>query len=344
MRILKIDQKQREITCIPESMDDLWHLEKIIDKGDIIYGSADRKIKPSKEGEKAERIKLFIELQAEEAHFQEYSENLRINGIILGGKPEEFIELKTHQSIEIKTGEKIKIQKKELMKWQIERLKKAEQTSVASKLLIVLLDDEQAELAFVNQYSINKKAIVKENKKGKRFEQEKSNYFDTILEKIKLLEPKKILLVGPGFVKENLKKFIDDKKIKGFPALLVETTNSVGETGFNEIISQGKLEKIEHKLQLSKESQTIQDFLAKISKGKAEYGKEKVKEAIQLGAAEKLILAETYLMQNRAEAEEMLALAEKYGCETEIISSRNTQEKQIQGFGGIVATLRYKLE
>ena len=92
MKVLKIDKKENELVCIPDTLDDLWHLEKIIDKNDLVYGSVDRKIKPKKEGEKAERIKLYVELQVEEAHFQEFSENLRINGIMLSGKPEEYIE------------------------------------------------------------------------------------------------------------------------------------------------------------------------------------------------------------------------------------------------------------
>lgn len=344
MKVLKIDKKTGEITCIPETMDDLWHLEKIISKGDIVFGSTDRKIKPSKEGEKTERIKLFIELEVTEVHFQEFSENLRINGIILGGKPEEFIELKSHQSIEITPSEKIRLAKKELKQWQIDRLKKAADTSAAAKLLVILLDDEQAELAFINNYSISKKATIKEKRLGKRYTQEKSEYFDEILQKIIILEPKKILLAGPGFVKENLKKFIETKKIKGMPTVLIENTNSIGDTGFNELTKQGKLDRIEKELVLSKETKTIEEFLACLAKGKAEYGEENVKKAIGIGAVEKIILAETFLMQNRDSAETLLDLGEKYGCISEIISARNPNEKQITGMGGVVAILRYKLE
>lgn len=344
MKILKIDKKTSEISCIPESLDDLWHLEKILDKKDIIFGSTDRKIKPAKEGEKAMRINLFVELEVEEAHFSEYSENLRINGIIMGGKPEEFIELKSHQSIDIKTGEKIKIRKVSLKQWQIDRLKKAENTSATAKMLVVLLDDEICELAFVNQYSITKKATIKEQKHGKRYAEEKSEYFNEIFDKIKALEPKKILIAGPGFVKENLQKFILDKKIKGFPTVLIETTSSIGETGFKELISQGKLDAVEKQLQMTKESKAIEEFLFALSKDKAEYGNEKVLAAILAGAASKVIISETFLMQNRENAEKILDAAESNGSEVEIISSRNPQEKQIHGFGGSVAILRYKLE
>lgn len=343
MKILRIDQKNSEISCIPESLDDLWHLERIIDKGDVIFGQTDRKIKPAKEGEKAMRVKLFVELQAQEAHFQEYSEDLRINGIIIGGKPEEYIELKSHQSIEIHSGDKIKIKKAALKQWQITRLKKAEATSATSRLLVVLLDDEEAELAFVNQYSLSKKAQIKEKRRGKMFKQEKSDYFDQIFDKIVSLEPKKILLAGPGFVKENLQKFITDKKIKGLGQVLIETTSSTGETGFKELISQGKLETVEKQLQMTKESKAIEEFLTALAKGKAEYGPAQVTKALTAGAAEKIIMAETYLMQNRIEAEKLLDLADAQGSEVEIISSKNPQEKNISGFGGAVCTMRYKM-
>ncbi len=344
MKVLKIDRKENEIQCIPETADDLWHLEKIISKNDIIFGTVDRKIKPKKEGEKAERIKLFVELQVEGTHFEEYSNELRVNGIILSGKPEEFIEIKSHQNLEIGYGEKIRIKKESLKTWQIDRLKKAEKTSASDALLAVMLDDEEAELAYINSYNIAKKATIKEKIKGKRYAQEKSTYFEEILKTIISFNPKKIILAGPGFTKDNLKKFIEDKKIKGFPLILTESTNAISSTGFNELMKEGKIEKVEKDLQISKESKVIEEFLGLVAKGKGEYGIDKVKAALEAGAVEKLIISETYLMQNRDKAEEILDLAEKNGSVMEIISSKNPQEKIIHGFGGVVATLRYKLE
>lgn len=343
MKVLKIDRKSNEIICVPQIHEDLWHLEKIIEKGDIVFGVTDRKIKPKFEGEKTERVKIFVEVEVMDVHFGEYSEELRINGVILSGKPEALVELKSHQTIEVKIGDRIKIRKKSIKQWQVERLRKAENFSNEMSFLVVLLDDEVCDLAFLTQYSINKKATIREKKRGKRFETGESSYFDEILQKIKLLSPKKILISGPGFTKDNLKKFIIEKKIIEPARALTESTNSVGETGFKELISQGKLEKIENQIQLSRESKVIEEFLAMLAKGRAEYGVEKVVEAISLGAVEKLILSETYLMQNRTEAEKVLELAESMGAEVNIVSSKNPQEKQIHSFGGVVATLRYTL-
>ena len=127
-------------------------------------------------------------------------------------------------------------------------------------------------------------------------------------------------------------------------SILTENTNSISATGFNELIREGKIEKIEKNLQITKESKIIEEFMNLVTKGKGEYGIEKINEALLQGAVEKLIISETHLTQNRDKTEEIMNTAEKMGSVIEIISSKNPQEKIIWGFGGIVATLRYKLE
>ena len=340
MKILKIDRKNREIVVATQTLNDLWHLEKIIEKGDIVSGHTDRKIKASKEGEKTLRQTIFVRIEVEDAHFQEFSQNLRVNGIIIDGKPEEFVELKSHHSLDVKIGEKFFLQKKEIKNWQVERLKKAEKESNSSKLLAIVLDDEEAELAFINQFAIEKKATIKAKKQGKMYAQEKDDYLDKIYEKMVALAPNKIIVAGPGFTKESYKKFCQNKDKKLH--LFMETINSIGETGFNELISTGKLDNLEKELELSSESKTIEDFMEKLAKQKADYGNEKIKELINSGNIEKLIVSETFLMEKRDKAEELMELAEKVGAEIKIISSKNPLEKTIHGFGGVVCTKRYK--
>lgn len=344
MKILKIDNKNNEIIVIPNNLDDLWHLEKIVSKGDTIFGSTDRKIKPKNEGEKAIRVKLFIELLVESAKFTEFNEKLKISGIITGGKPEEYIDLKAHQSIDIGIGEKIKIKKEKIKNWEIERLKKAEKESSASNLLCVVIDDESANFAFINQFEIKNKGIINSNKSGKMYNDEKSDYFEKIFEMVNQLHPKKVIFAGPGFTKENVKKFINEKKIKGGPKIITVSLNSTGETGFLELIKSKKLEEIEKNLELNKEGQLIEEFLEKLSENLADYGIDKVSELINLGAVDKLLISEKYLLTNRDNVEEIMKNAENFGCKINIISSKNPSEKTIYGMGGVVATLRYKVE
>jgi len=344
MKIQKINEKENLITVVPQSLDDLWHLDKIIEKGDLVKGKTDRKIKPKIEGEKTTREVMFVEIKVENLSYHEHSGTLKVNGIIVGGKPEELIELKSHHSVDIEIGKKITIIKETLKKWQIDRLKKAEKDSVSAGLLVVLLDDEQAELAFLDQFSIRKKAKIFSSKQGKQYEKGVTNYFEELYKKIISLEAKKVVLAGPGFTRENLKKFLEEKKEKDFPKIFSVSTNDIGETGFRELIKGDKIEGVEKELQLTTESKLIEEFMKGVTKGLAEYGQEKVIDAINLGAVSKLIISEKFLVENRKDAEKIITLAEKMGTETHIISSKNPNEEQVSGFGGVVAILRYKLE
>ncbi|MDD3159411.1 MAG: mRNA surveillance protein pelota [Candidatus ainarchaeum sp.] len=342
MKIIEINKKFGKITVYTENLDDLWHLEKIIEKGDVISGKTDRKIKPSKEGEKTIRQTIFVEIKIEEINFQEFSENLKVSGIIISGHPKEFVEEKAHQSLDIKVGEKVEIKKNQIKNWQIERLKKAENDSMSSKLAVILLDDEFCEIAFINQFSINKKAKILSKKSGKQYATESDNYFEEINQKIEQLKPEKLLIAGPGFTKENLAEFLINKNKNR--KIIVETTNSIGETGFTELISTGKFSKIEKDLTLSKESELIEEFLTNLAKNKGSYGIKIIKEDLENGLISKLLISEKYFMENREKCEEIMNDGEKFKTETHIITTKNPKEQIIFNFGGVVGILRYKKE
>ena len=88
MRILKIDGKENLLQVVPEIEDDLWHLERIIEKHDIVSGSADRKIKPKEAGEKPIRIKLSVSLDVESVEFHRFWDNCVYQEQLLKGNPQ----------------------------------------------------------------------------------------------------------------------------------------------------------------------------------------------------------------------------------------------------------------
>ena len=62
MRVLKIDEVENFLHLVPEIEDDLWHLERIIEKHDLVSGLSDRKIKPKEAGEKPIRVESQVDL------------------------------------------------------------------------------------------------------------------------------------------------------------------------------------------------------------------------------------------------------------------------------------------
>ena len=170
MRILKIDKKNQLLELIPDSLDDLWHLEKVIESGDLVSGKSTRKIKPKHAGEKAERIPVFLKLEAASTEFHRFSGKLRVSGAIIEGKPEELVEIKSHHSLEFEPGKKIRVEKKTLKNWQVQRIEKAKKDSGRESILAILLDDEKAYFYEVKEFGPSEKGKIEAQKEGKRYE------------------------------------------------------------------------------------------------------------------------------------------------------------------------------
>ncbi len=86
MKVLGFDRKEGRMKLVPEVLEDLWHLERVLEPGDIVSSSSTRVFKASeKEGEEGERKKVRIELQAEKIDFSKSASKLRVTGKIIGG-------------------------------------------------------------------------------------------------------------------------------------------------------------------------------------------------------------------------------------------------------------------
>ena len=344
MKVLKADQKLGLLEIVPEVPDDLWHLERIIEKGDIVSGETDRKIKGN-EGEQVKRIKLFVELEVEGAEFHKFSGLLRVNGTIVSGKPEEFIEQRAHQSLDLELGKKISVKKKSLKAYQLERLKKA-QNATRGSVLLVVLDDESASFAVLKEFSLEEKASIRGSRKGKQLEGEEGEdaFFSEILEKAKQSGLEKIVFAGPGFTKDKLKAFLA-KKGELKPTHFFEPANSVGRTGLNELLKSDALQKIVQEMQVLKDARLLEKILAELGRnsGMACYGLKEIGGAIDSGAVELLLVSDKMLLSNRDKAEELMDKAEKSRAEAHIVSSETEAGKKLDSFGGSLALLRYRL-
>ena len=235
------------------------------------------------------------------------------------------------------------VKKKALKNYHLERLERARKGSTRGKALIVIMDDEEAELAFLKDIGIEQKARILAGKQGKRMGKgdNKRAYFEELLGKIKELRVDKIVVAGPGFEKQNFEKFLKEKNsvIKA----TFESTNSVGITGLNELIKSGKIDKLIAGFHVAEEARAVEKVLEGLSSGKAAVGLSEVKKAVEAGAVEELVVEEKLLSVNRNEVEELLEKTEQLNGRIVFASQKNDAGKKLDGLGGIAATLRYKL-
>jgi protein pelota len=345
MRVLLLDKKNSALKLIPEVKDDLWHLERILERGDLVSGATDRKIKPRAEGEKHIRVKLFLTVEAEKIDFNRETGNLRVTGAIRGGKPADLVELGASHSIEIPLGKAVRIEKKELKGFQIERLERARRATEQGKLLLVVLDDEQADFALLREFELERRGTIRSGREGKRFESTagKGAFFKRVIERAKEIKPDAVIFAGPGFTKDSLKKWLEEKGEKG--NFHFASTNSVGITGLNELVKGKAIEGIVRETQIAKDTRLVEALLKELGQesGLAEYGAAEVKKAVECGAVKELLLCDSFLLGHREEAEELLNPTEQMGGKVHLVDSRNEAGKKLLSLGGVAAILRFKV-
>jgi len=349
MKILKFDRKNGEMKIVLETMEDLWHLSRVLEQNDIIASKSSRIYKKpadwDAEGESEEKKHVYVELIAEKIEFHKYSNRLRATGKIIAGTPEEFVQLSKYHTIDIELDEPVTI-KKNWKSYQLDMLKHAQKSSKKPKIGIVVMDDEKALFSTIKDYGIEFEFELPSHtsKKDEKFEEKKNQFFGDVFKKLREMKVDKIILGGPGFTKDNLKKFIADRDKEFLKRLVFESCSTAEKSGVYELLKRGALSKIAIEERIEMEFSLIEKFLAELSKGTglALYGLEQVKRAIEYKAVKELFVVDESLRKNK-DIEKILEDAEKIKSDVTIFSSENEAGKQLAGFGGIACTLRFKI-
>ncbi len=343
MKVLKKALKEGLLVVVPSSVDDLWHLDKILEKGDLISASTTRKF--VSESGRSERKDMRVVISLESTEFDPHTERLHLLGVIKEGRPEKYVSLGAHQSVDVNPGIKIGV-RKHWKKHQLHRIQEAVKSSGKPKLYVLALDDEEACIALLLDSGIKKKALIKSGRSGKQYKtnSKQGDYFTEILEALESMEIHKIVVVGPGFVKDEFKEFSVEHNKALAKKMSVEGAGSGGESGVRDALKLGVIERIAADSKLSQETLLVEDVLTEIARnGLAAYGLKEVEQALDCNAVDKLLLSDTIFQKARNKAEVLMDKAEKARAETHIVNSEEEPGKKLDALGGVAALLRFKV-
>ena len=338
MKLLKRDYKHGIVTVLVDQDLDLWHLSKIVKPGDIISGSTERKILIDR-GDKKEsyRKKVFLAINVEKVSWEPGL--LRITGRILDG-PEDVPRGEYH-SFNVKKNDKITIKKDSwgLYKSLLEGYAKTKEYC----LLVLVFDRHEATIARINNtgYRIITTITLETLPKEEQGISKTYRELATMLEKE--YDSKRydgIIIGSPGFFKDYLLEALREELKK--KAVTVNISYG-GAHGVKEVLRNNSVQELFSKIKTFKDSILIEELKECIAKGLATYGLRQVRNALELGAVEKLLISEKYLEKARIEdnnIDELLSLAEAIRAEINIIN----ESQELEGLGGIAAILRYKIE
>ena len=359
MKVLKRDRKNQSYRLLVESEDDLWHLFHLIENDDVVTAlterrdqGADDKLRPSRDGKKKMRLGILVS----SLEFHDFAERLRVLGVIQEGPQDHG----SHHTLNIEDNSTLTIEKPIWKQSHLQLLENALQSTSSSSLLFVSLDMDEALVAVARYYGIEEIATIRSQRSGKQFQGKggRERFFQEIVSvSSQLPDDVPILLIGPGFTKENLHRYLKEKVPGLFGRCAVFASGQSGMAGINEVLKKGTAAKFTQAARVQFELSRVEDFLSELGKdsGMVSYGLDRVKSAAAQGAIEELLVCDEVLTQMKKGVKEngkpgsqvldtLMETVESQAGSIHIISRTHDGGRQLMSFGGVVAFLRYRMD
>src|SRR4030042_3010229 len=144
VKVVFKDPKSGEIKLIPENLDDIWHLYNIIEEGDLVrmvtFRTAEGEKADKLRAKKTEKKKMKLGIQVEKVNFHEFSNRLRIQGVIKEG----LQDLGSHHTFNVDAEEMqpLSILKEQWKSHQLQRIDEAVLQRTQPMMVFVCLDDD----------------------------------------------------------------------------------------------------------------------------------------------------------------------------------------------------------
>jgi protein pelota len=335
MQILKKNLKDGVVEVRVHTLDDLWHLQKLLEPGNLVTTKTRRKtaIKRGQDIEEGDRKPMILTLAVEKVEFRKSLGSMRITGPIKAGPSD--VQLSSYHTVSIKPGSEVKIEKES---WKPHQIKELEQAKTKKAMVFIcLIDRDQANFAELRESGVETLGTVKARKFAE--DEPRDEYYQKVLEYIeKKKDFQHIIVAGPGFERENLHDYIKVKNRALAEKILLHHTSSVGGSGINEVLKT-PVDRIVKDSRVARETQYVEELFKRIkTEGLAAYGPEETARAVDIGAVETLLVSD----EKTQEFEEIMNKTEKSKGEVVIISSEHESGEGFLHLGGIAALLRFR--
>lgn len=353
MKLLRRSPREGRVKVVPESPDDLWYLKGIIRRGDVVAGKTARRVRDEERlrADRGDRIQMHLSVRVEGVEFHPSVTRLRVTGRIIQG-PEDLISLGSYHTLDIKPGDAVTITKEEWHPWELMRLREAEKASKAPLVLIVAVEEGEAEFALVRRYGVEYLLRITSSVSGKGAAEEHASalrsFYAEVAAGLKEVLRREgvgaVILCGPGFAKEGLLSYLREKAPAVAELCTLEGAGAGGRTGVQEAIKRGAVDRVVRESRVSMETRLVEQVFVEIGRGTglAAYGQAEVGAALEMGAVDKLLISEDLLRKDE-KTEELLEKTRKTRGEVVIVSGEHEAGERLLALGGIAALLRFRI-
>lgn len=332
MNILDQDTKTGYMELEIESDADLWHLRHVVEPGDVLRMD-DRRT--TIEG--GEKRYCTLQLEVEKTAYE--GGRLRATGEITEAPDD--VEHGYH-TFNLEPGVTVEIWKQDWDDHQLDRVEQAADTE-DYEILVCMVDSDGANFAVITETGITELSEVESGTSGKMYRddaQGQEAFYDEVIAVLREhTDMDHIIVAGPGFEKENLVDRIEDDALDDI--VTVEDASTTGMAGVQEVIKRGAVDRVRTESRISDETEAVESVLDEIhSGGDVTYGEEPVREAVEMGAVERLLITDRMIREH----EELVDTVEDQDGTVQIVHEDHDAGKKLASLGGVAAMLRYSIE
>jgi protein pelota len=347
-----VEGGRERITLVPESLDDLWHLQYVLEPGDLVSGDTTRRLQRDDDTLRdtgGEREHVHVTLEVDDVEFAKFANRLRVGGLITGASKEEVVG--AHHTLNVEEFDEIDVEKV----WQPDqedRLEDAVEAAENPTVAVATVEEGEAHVHTVAQYGVEERASVTATTGKGEYARPREELFEELGAILARMEVDAIILAGPGFTKQDALEYIQEAHPDVAERIRTVDTSAVGGRGVHEVLKRGAVEEIQAETRIAEEADLIDELTDRMREGhEAAYGVEAVADAAEYGAVETLLVLDERLRRERTDegdwaqdADAILQSVEQQGGEVVVFSGEFEPGQQLRNLGGIAALLRYRLD
>eukprot|EP00347_Sterkiella_histriomuscorum_P014183 403361845 len=349
--------------------DDAWNLYNLMNIGDLVKGSAYRKIQKESYSGLVQNIKRKFDcvLRVESFEFDPEADAIRITGI--NAQENKYLKLGQYQSIEIQAPKTLTLIKTNFDIVHHKKLNDAVEMHNLGHVCVIVMEEGIAHLFLVGKNTSKLKAkIEKSISKKKAFAQQhdkqKNKFFEQVLQALiqhfvqGAKNLKSIVVGSPGFVKEAFYEYMKQESQKQHNVFLKQCldriilthTSSGFKHSLQEVINSRTVQDQINNLSVFSESVTLEKFfeILSLDPDRCCYGQRSVDFAMKAQAVETLLISDKLFRAKNVATRKlyvgMVEEAERNGLKNIIFSSMNPSGDRLNNLSGVAAILRYPLQ
>jgi stalled ribosome rescue protein Dom34 len=358
MRILKRFDEGVRIRI--SGVDDLWTLAHICRKGSSLgmLGHRRDQTTGTKEGgraKSAERKPMWIVISVEGNEFQPFSDALRVSGIITEAR----IDSGSHHTHSLRLGDEVELKRSGgIDNSDLRLLEEAVSAGQRPRVILCVVESDEVivfEVASHGLREVSQSTLRGGGKREKGSNAARSSFVINAAKATAMLltDETPTVICGPGMTRDSFEK---ELRAAGASGKLLNIPTSIGgRSAANEVLGGNLTGDVLEAHAVARQTRLIEDGLTRIAvNGAVAYGGVAIAAAAEQGAIETLIIDAALLRQElesqktgatkRVDWPTIEAAVIDAGGIVEQASLEHDAGAQLEGFGGAIALLRWRVD